>query len=503
MGCSRADRRAEKKPSVEAGCGYKANVSSGKVTIYPTVNNSNCYIEKIGLGDATFTFDPKNPPDTIKRVITKDSDGEYIPQITPVPTRSVKLFSSVETVDESFTDADGNTTAVTMPKLIDFKIDGYTAGVYQATGIKNTSRHSGRTMGMQGSSRFTGAIPYDISIDAIQLFTYEYGYAYLDTDGYVNVVQKGSSVNTRFNMGSEVADPYVMEFTVKSDNKTFICKNIDNYAVEVYAPFSYGNNFTHKSVIDGVIRVASGQILKQAKTGAIVKSVLTSDGYAVAIGENDVVDIMPDGNGGVTKIRLSDVSNIVNRVGSYSINTDNNLLYNGNVIASDIIGIGSFAQHKPQGLMLGKAGKETNIVKKSAHNVFSRAGVQESWKNAYDNWYSAQKLPSCGWAGVGETSTTVSSFLLCMKQSNTPNSSVPQSILVIDVNGDYFKVTESTLTKQVLVDTDDKGFNAINTVNQGGKFIAFQRYSGSEFIKKFHFSTPETSYNQDNYLFRY
>ena len=504
MGCSRADRRAGKCPSVDAGCGYKANVSSGKITIYPTVNNSNCSKVKIGLGDATFTFDPKDPPDTIKRVITKDSDGEYTPQITPVPVRSVKLFNSVETVNESFTDADGNTTAVTMPKLNGFNIDGYTNGDYMATGLNNSSSGAGRTTGSKNGGIFTGTIPYNISINAIQLFTYEYGYAYLDTDGYVNVVKNGSSVNTRFNMGKNVSDPDITEFTVKSDNKTFICRNIDNYAVEVYAPFSYVNVFTHKSVTDGVIRVASGRMLKQAKTGAIVKSVLTSDGYAVAIGENDVIDIMPDGNGGVTEIKLSDgVSNIVRKLGDYAINTDNKLLYKGTEIASNILGIGIFSQEKPAGLTLGKAGAETQIIKQAAHDTFSSIGVQDSWHNAYDAWYGGKTLPSCSWAGTGETNTTTKTRPLCFKQATTPNSAVSPSILVIDANGDYFKATGSTLTKQVLVDTDDKGFNAVNNVNQGSKFISFQRYTGSELIKKFHFSTPETSYNQDNYLFRY
>jgi len=502
MGCTRAQRRRGECPSVDAGCGYRANVSNGKVTIYPTINNSGCYEIKIGLGDATFTFDASNPPATIKRIITADSSGKYTPQITTVPVRSIKRFTSVETVNESFTDASGNTTAVTMPRLNGFMIDGYTNGEYEATGLNNVSSGGGKLLGIQGSSNFTGAIPYNIRINAIQLFTYRYGYAYLDTDGYVNLVKNGSNINTRFNMGNEVSDPYVMEFTIKNDDSTFLCRNIDNKVVEVYAPYSNGNFFIHKGITHDVIRVASGQMLKQAKDGVIEKSVLTDGGYAVAIGENDIVDITPDGNGGIIEIKLSDGSNkIIKRVGPYSINSDNKLIYNGNVIASDIFGLGKFTQPKPTGLMLGKSGIETNIVKQSAYNMFYASGVQESWKNAYDSWYDTQTLPSCGWAGIGETNTTTSTTLLCMKQATTPNNTVGPSIYAIDINGDFYRLSGNTLTKQISVAGDANGFNAINTELHQGKAISItSRLDG---IKKFRFSDAETSYDQDSHFFRY
>ncbi len=489
-------RAIHNEPSVSAGCGYRASVSNGKVTIYPTVNNSDCSKVKIGLGDATFTFDPKNPPDTIKRVIGSDSKEKHAYQITPVPKRCVKLFRSVETVDESFTDADGKTTEVTMPKLNGFKIDGYTNGEYQATGIKNVASHGGRTLNSQGISLFTGAVPHNILINAVQLFTYHYGYAYLDLEGYVNIVQNGASINTRFNMGKNVSDPDITEFTVKSDNNTFICRNIYNHAVEVYAPYSSGNYFTHRTITNGVIRVASGQMLKQAKVGVIEKAILTDDGKAVAIGENDVVDIMPNGNGGIIEIKLDNgVSKIVRSVGAYSINRDKELLYDGNVIANNIISLGLFSQSHPQGLMLGKAGTETELAKKEALSVFSKAGVQDSWKDAYTSWYDNQSLPNCGWAGSGENSNTTSNSL-CFKQSVCMNVGTGVSILVTDTNGEYYKVSGSTLEKQVLQNTDGNGFNAVYTVNQGGKFIAFNS-------SKKNFSTPETSHDTDDYLFRF
>jgi hypothetical protein len=500
MGCTRAQRRAGKCPSVNAGCGYRANVSNGKVTIYPTTNNINCEMT-LGLGDATFTFDPANPPDTLKRVITADSSGRYTPQIINTPIRSVKLFSSVKTIDESFTDAQGNTTSISLLKLNGFNERGYTSGEYEATGIHNINEVGGKLLDSKSISIFAGAIPYNIKIYAIQLFTFNNGYAYIDAEGYVNVIHNGASKATRFNMGNIASDAFVTEFTIKNDNQTFICKNANGVAVEVFAPFSYGNFFSHRSVTKDVIRVAGGKMLIQAKDGVIEKSILIDGGNAVAIGEDDVVDIMPDGNGGIVEIKISDgKSNIIKRVGQYALTLDNKLLHNDIEIATNIFGIGRFSQHKPEGLMLGKAGSQSNIVMNSAINAFVKAGVKDSWKTAYVNWYASQELPSCEWAGVSENTTTTQSYAFCTKQAATSNSAVPTSILVIDVNGDILRVDGSKLIKQITVDKDANGFNVININDNSGKFITFNTDDG---FRKFSFAITETNNTVDNYIFRH
>ncbi len=499
-------RASHTTPSVNAGCGYRASVNNGKVTIYPTMNYANCGIT-LGLGNATFTFDAANPPDTIKRVITADSNGKYTPQITPTLERNVKLFDSVQDVDESFTDAQGNTTNIALKKLISYKEDGGEVGNYVATGINNVSVHGGRTANMQGTQYFSGAMPYNLDINAVQLFAIRNGYAFLDNDGYVNVIFKGRSTPVKFNMGSVVTDDFIIEFTVKSDNHTFLCKNSDGFALEVYVPFSYGNYFVRKGITQDVIRVAGGQMLKTDKAGVINKSILTDNKNAdgsdkiIPMGENGVVDIMPDGNGGVKEIKLSDgKSDVLKTVGNYSLTTDNKLLYNGNEIASNIFAIGSFSQEEPTPLELGKVGTETNIVKNSALSMFNSAGVQSGWNNAYVNWYSSQALPSCGWAGTGETQTTTTTYGVCITRAAMKNHGMGKSTLVMDVNGDIFRADGSTLIKQITVQKDAVGFNAINVNDNTGKFIIFKPDGN---IGKFHFSAAETASVEDNYIFRY
>lgn len=138
-------RRRKCPPSVDVGCGYKATVSGNSVTIRPTVLNSECDKITVGLGDATFTFNPKKPPKTITRIITKDASGSYAPPVLSEGTRHTKSFNEVVMKDESFTDADGNVTKLQYPELKGYKED-YVAGNYSASGIFNPEKTLGRVM---------------------------------------------------------------------------------------------------------------------------------------------------------------------------------------------------------------------------------------------------------------------------------------------------------------------------------------------------------------------
>jgi len=130
--------KGKKKISTAAGCGYRISVSSGSARIFPTTNQGVCYLE-FGIGDATFKIDPKNPPDSIKRVLTRDAEGSYAPQVELGVPRATRSFSSVEMVEESHTDADGNTETFTLPKLNDLDIK-VAVGTYVATGLTRISK---------------------------------------------------------------------------------------------------------------------------------------------------------------------------------------------------------------------------------------------------------------------------------------------------------------------------------------------------------------------------
>lgn len=133
----------KKKQTADVGCGYRASSSGNSVTIYPTTLSSACRNVTVGLGDATFTFDPMNPPDTIKRIITKDASGSYAPLTESYGPRHTKSFNSIETREETFTDADGVVTNLEYPELIGYKED-YVAGIYAASGIESSGQENKR-----------------------------------------------------------------------------------------------------------------------------------------------------------------------------------------------------------------------------------------------------------------------------------------------------------------------------------------------------------------------
>lgn len=134
--CTREQRRRGECPSVPVDCGYKATVSNGSVTIYPTTNNAgNCNM-KIGIGDAVFQLDPKNPPASIKRILTKDASGTYIPQLSYNKSRVTKSFTGITMTQESHTNENGEVVYFDVPVL-----DGYSEksadGLYESFGYRH------------------------------------------------------------------------------------------------------------------------------------------------------------------------------------------------------------------------------------------------------------------------------------------------------------------------------------------------------------------------------
>lgn len=133
--CTRADRLAGRCGSVDIGHGYKASVGGDSVIIYPTKNVASCTLT-MGLGDAIFTINPQDPPSFLTRVITRDADGRYAPQINFGKHRHTKTFSSVNEIVETHTDADGVVTNIPLKILSGYE-EKTKEGTYYAQGYRN------------------------------------------------------------------------------------------------------------------------------------------------------------------------------------------------------------------------------------------------------------------------------------------------------------------------------------------------------------------------------
>lgn len=134
--CTRQERREGKCPSVPVDCGYRATVSDGSITIYPTASNaSNCQMV-IGIGDATFQLDPKNPPESLRRLLTADANGSFVPQLSFGGTRHTKSFTGVSQVTETHTNPDGEEVAYQVD-VLDGYVEESAKGTYVSQGYRN------------------------------------------------------------------------------------------------------------------------------------------------------------------------------------------------------------------------------------------------------------------------------------------------------------------------------------------------------------------------------
>ena len=118
--CTRAERLAGLCKTVPAGCGYKASVGANSIVIYPTTNYANCHVT-LGIGDAIFQIDPKNPPTSLKVLLTGDAKGDYVPKAVANGSRVTKSFTGVTMTTQSHTDADGVVTTFQIPVLDDYQ----------------------------------------------------------------------------------------------------------------------------------------------------------------------------------------------------------------------------------------------------------------------------------------------------------------------------------------------------------------------------------------------
>lgn len=106
-------------PSINE-CGYAISKRGSKINVKPTINFPDCNLT-IGLGDATFTINPKFPPSTLSVFINGDSNSEIIVhEVAYSIKRKVKSYETKSTQTEVFVDANGVQTEITVPKLNGF-----------------------------------------------------------------------------------------------------------------------------------------------------------------------------------------------------------------------------------------------------------------------------------------------------------------------------------------------------------------------------------------------
>ena len=130
--------------SVRINCGYRAKVSRAGVLIYPTRDIDKGCSVKLGLGNATFIFNPKKPPRIVRRLISKDSDGTYAPQVDFSSTSFIAVADGVENVAEKFVDFEGNETIVNIKRYSGYREIANSGSDAVSSFIKPTSHTFGR-----------------------------------------------------------------------------------------------------------------------------------------------------------------------------------------------------------------------------------------------------------------------------------------------------------------------------------------------------------------------
>lgn len=132
----------------DAGGGYIATVRGGKVNIRPTLVNGQTLIT-LGIGNATFTFDPRNPPSVVRSLLTGDSDrtdDNIIYDVGFAQTRSETTFNEVQNHSEQWTDANGRQVTINAPKLVGFQKSKHLSLLGVSTSKLVEVRHSSRIM---------------------------------------------------------------------------------------------------------------------------------------------------------------------------------------------------------------------------------------------------------------------------------------------------------------------------------------------------------------------
>jgi hypothetical protein len=276
-------------------------------------------------------------------------------------------------------------------------------------------------------------------------------------------------------MGMGIVDQRVIEFTIIGSRKFYI-RNQDGVAREIFVPHD-GSPCLYGDIHQRVIKVAFGKLFKHDGVSYVATDKLEKDingNYvsALPIFENGAIDIIdtnvytyPNGSGKIIKI-----------VDGYTLTNDEELFYHGEKINGKFYDIGTFQQDGVVGLSVGKDGATDTFVRNQTHNFFSGAGVYNDFHQAYENYISNKQKPSCEWVGVGQTSTTATSDLLCITQLGSPNSIGKNGYLAIGYTTNekhLYQLSGYTATQIKMNERDASGFDELYNVQQNDKFILF------------------------------
>lgn len=346
-------------------------------------------------------------------------------------------------------------------------------------------------------SIFTGAIPFKNAMeekDVVQSFSYNGGcLAYLETNGYVTIDYfDGGTVS--FNMGEEVVESKIIEFTVTQNLQKFICKNSEGLAVVWYAPYNTKEPIYLGIVSYRAIKVASGTMLEQYNDTYVV-----ADGKFLPVGHigNDAaIDIVPNGDGNVSHTLAIDFhANRYKEYGDYKLTAENELFYKGALIASNVWDMGLFSQDRFFGLTIGNE-QSLNLLRNVAHSMYSRAGVTNTWHEAYEEIMASYmgEAPSCAWAGQHETNnTTAKTIGLCTKTMPSASAGYASRLLFVDDKGDVYKAYYGEVTKQVQLEPNDEMLKTIYVKGLNGRFAIVNKTAGGMNLGRFYFEEPETN----------
>lgn len=183
-------------------------------------------------------------------------------------------------------------------------------------------------------ARYVGILPENYIVETKQLSPFhDDSFFYIDDNGKI-VCQRAGFARS-YDMGSEVTNKEVIEFTFRSYGKSLLLRNSDGIVVE-YIRDDYINYKYAGIKAENVIKVAGGQMLKHDGFSYMI----TDTGKYVPADENGVIDIIPNGSGGVRKIYANeDSAGIVEVIDDFVLKQDNKLYKNGDLVASNIVSI--------------------------------------------------------------------------------------------------------------------------------------------------------------------
>lgn len=307
---------------------------------------------------------------------------------------------------------------------------------------------------------FEGCVPYDIEIFAEQLVQFnDSDYAFL-SGGFVIIFNGVGSFTTSYDMGADADIKEVIEFTLKNNATSLLCRNADGVVVEYLINY-LGKKIAYLGVVaQNAIKVAGGEILVHDGVNYVIA------GEKLIPATNDgVIDIIPNG-GGVIQIKADEASqNIKSAYGNYIVTLDNELKKDSVVIATGIVAITETMQDWIPPYIFGGDNILFEKYQQNAINVLG-SSVNGGWIDAHNGYLGSAAYPcyNYGWSGVSqEGQKRTDGYCEGQLQNHTRRASASTlKCVVVATEGGEIKVlntTDDTLSENILTDRGSQGWN--------------------------------------------